>query len=102
MLQGDLYTSAMPVDILKLLLPDQWRSMPFFSQTEGLVGVPVINIHIWFDRKLSTVDHLLFSRWVPECMCGVWVWMRWGGVGVGVMLLQWAAGHCGVLSMCGV
>jgi hypothetical protein len=22
----------------------------------------VINIHIWFDRKLSTVDHLLFSR----------------------------------------
>ncbi len=29
---------------------------------DKLVGVPVINIHIWFDRKLSTVDHLLFSR----------------------------------------
>ena len=27
-----------------------------------LVGVPVINLHMWFDRKLSTVDHLLFSR----------------------------------------
>lgn len=26
------------------------------------MGVPVINIHMWFDRKLSTVDHLLFSR----------------------------------------
>ena len=26
------------------------------------MGVPVINIHIWFDRKLSTADHLLFSR----------------------------------------
>lgn len=24
--------------------------------------MPVINIHIWFDRKLTTVDHLLFSR----------------------------------------
>lgn len=29
---------------------------------EGLTGVPVINIHLWMDRKLSTVDHLLFSR----------------------------------------
>jgi len=29
---------------------------------EGLKGVPVINIHIWFDRKLTDIDHLLFSR----------------------------------------
>ena len=36
--------------------------MPYFSKLEKLVGVPVINVHIWFDRKLSTVDHLLFSR----------------------------------------
>ena len=36
--------------------------MPYFSQLKGLNGVPVINVHIWFDRKLSTVDHLLFSR----------------------------------------
>lgn len=36
--------------------------MPYFSQLKELEGVPVINIHIWFDRKLSTVDHLLFSR----------------------------------------
>lgn len=25
-------------------------------------GIPVINIHMWFDRKLSTPDHLTFSR----------------------------------------
>jgi 15-cis-phytoene desaturase len=24
--------------------------------------VPVINIHLWFDRKLTEIDHLLFSR----------------------------------------
>ena len=29
---------------------------------EALEGVPVINIHIWFDTKLTTVNHLLFSR----------------------------------------
>ncbi|GLC43868.1 securin [Pleodorina starrii] len=60
--EGDLYMSAMPVDILKLLVPEQWKPMPYFSQLKELEGVPVINIHIWFDRKLTTVDHLLFSR----------------------------------------
>ena len=36
--------------------------MPYYSKLEKLVGVPVINVHLWFDRKLTTVDHLLFSR----------------------------------------
>lgn len=61
-IEADLYVSAMPVDIVKKLLPDPWAKMGFFSNLEKLVGVPVINIHIWFDRKLSTVNHLLFSR----------------------------------------
>jgi uncharacterized protein with NAD-binding domain and iron-sulfur cluster len=52
----------MPVDIMKLLMPQPWAAMPFFQQLNGLEGVPVINIHIWFDKKLTTVDHLLFSR----------------------------------------
>ena len=47
---------------MKLLLPEPWKQQPYFKQLNGLEGVPVINIHIWFDRKLTTVDHLLFSR----------------------------------------
>ncbi|WP_216922041.1 15-cis-phytoene desaturase [Synechococcus sp. CCAP 1479/9] len=61
-IQADAYVSAMPVDPLKLLLPDAWKSLPYFSKLEGLRGVPVINIHLWFDRKLTDIDHLLFSR----------------------------------------
>lgn len=61
-IEADLYISAMPVDIVKKLMPEPWSKMKFFSGLEKLNGVPVINIHIWFDRKLSTVDHLLFSR----------------------------------------
>ncbi|DBA75501.1 TPA: securin [Trebouxia sp. C0004] len=61
-LEGDLYVSAMPVDVVKRIIPKRWQPKPYFSQLEGLKGVPVINVHIWFDRKLSTVDHLLFSR----------------------------------------
>nr|AUE44528.1 phytoene desaturase [Dumontia simplex] len=59
---ADAYVSAMPVDILKLLLPDQWRSIDSFEKLNNLVGAPVINVHLWFDRKLTDVDHLLFSR----------------------------------------
>lgn len=61
-IEGDVYISAVPVDIMKLLLPEAWKAYPEFQKLNGLSGVPVINIHIWFDRKLTTVDALLFSR----------------------------------------
>ncbi|MGA1303053.1 MAG: 15-cis-phytoene desaturase [Cyanobium sp.] len=60
--QADAYVSALPVDPLKLLLPEPWKQIPYFSRLSGLNGVPVINIHLWFDRKLTEIDHLLFSR----------------------------------------
>jgi 15-cis-phytoene desaturase len=60
--KADAYVSAMPVDILKQLLPEQWKSIGMFERLKNLEGVPVINVHIWFDRKLTDVDHLLFSR----------------------------------------
>ncbi len=59
---ADLYISAMPVDPLKTMVPAPWREFPEFKQIEGLEGVPVINLHLWFDRKLTDIDHLLFSR----------------------------------------
>ena len=61
-LEADLYVSAMPVDPLKVMLPQPWREMDFFKLLDGLEGVPVINVHLWFDRKLTEIDHLLFSR----------------------------------------
>ncbi|MCP9849925.1 15-cis-phytoene desaturase [Cyanobium sp. Morenito 9A2] len=60
--QADAYVSALPVDPLKLLLPEPWQQLPYFQKLQGLNGVPVINIHLWFDRKLTEIDHLLFSR----------------------------------------
>jgi 15-cis-phytoene desaturase len=51
------------VDIVKLLVPEEWKPIPYFKKMDKLVGVPVINVHIWLDRKLkNTYDHLLFSR----------------------------------------
>lgn len=61
-LTADAYVSAMPVDPLKLMLPEPWKNLEYFKKLDGLVGVPVINVHLWFDQKLTDVDHLLFSR----------------------------------------
>ena len=61
-LTADHYVSAMPVDALKLKLPEVWKSMPFFAQLRELEGIPVINVHLWFDRKLRPYDGLVFSR----------------------------------------
>ncbi|KAL4584516.1 hypothetical protein LXL04_009119 [Taraxacum kok-saghyz] len=67
-LEADAYVFATPVDILKLLLPEEWRPIPYFKKLDKLVGVPVINVLtietiFRFDRKLkNTYDHLLFSR----------------------------------------
>jgi len=59
---ADEYVSAMPVDVLKRMVPAAWQNMPYFRQMDELEGIPVINLHMWFDRKLEGVDHLCFSR----------------------------------------
>lgn len=59
---ADVYVSAMSVDVLKALLPEPWKPLDYFRKLDGLEGVPVINLHLWFDRKLTDIDQLLFSR----------------------------------------
>ena len=61
-LVADAYVSAMPVDVMKVLMPQAWQLIPYFNQLNELEGVPVINVQIWFDRKLTDIDHTLFSR----------------------------------------
>ena len=61
-IEADEYISAMPVDVIKRMVPEPWAEMPHFAQLKELEGIPVINIHLWFDRKLKNVDHLCFSR----------------------------------------
>lgn len=59
---ADYYVSAVPVDVIKRLIPARWSTDPFFRQIDELEGIPVINIQLWFDRKLKSVDGLCFSR----------------------------------------
>jgi len=59
---ADAYVCATSVDVIKALMPDPWKRISVFEKMQQLEGVPVINIHLWFDRKMTDVDQLLFSR----------------------------------------
>lgn len=59
---ADAYVCATSVDVIKALMPEPWKGISFFQKMQELVGVPVINIHLWFDRKLTDINQLLFSR----------------------------------------
>ena len=54
------HSSAMPVDALKLKLPEKC-AMPFFKQLDELEAFRH-NVHLWFDRKLRPYNGLVFSR----------------------------------------
>jgi hypothetical protein len=41
------------VDILKRLIRDEWRDIPYFSKLDKLVGLPVINVHIWCVNQME-------------------------------------------------
>ncbi|XP_060183385.1 15-cis-phytoene desaturase, chloroplastic/chromoplastic-like [Lycium barbarum] len=54
---GDAFVFATPLDIFKLLLPEDWKEIPYFKKLEKLVGVPVINVHIWLVVKCLLARH---------------------------------------------
>merc|ERR1719502_2250376 len=60
---ADEYVSALPVDVLKRVVPEKWSKMPYFKQLDELEGIPVMNLQLWFDTKFeSSLDGLAFSR----------------------------------------
>lgn len=61
-IKADEYISAMPVDIMNKFIPRAWSLSPFFRQIEQLQGIPVINIQLWFNKRINSVDQLCFSR----------------------------------------
>ena len=61
-LGADYYLCALPVHNLNKVLPVKLKSeKPFFSDLEKLQGVPVISVQIWYDRKITSEDNVLFS-----------------------------------------
>ncbi len=46
------------VDIVKLLVPEEWKPFTYFKKMDKFIGVPVINVHIWFifDFQMCAIE----------------------------------------------
>ncbi|ARM30653.1 FAD-dependent oxidoreductase [Prosthecochloris sp. HL-130-GSB] len=60
--QADAYISALPVHSLKKVLPKEWLNHEFFTNLYQFTGSPVANCQLWFDRKITDTDNLMFSQ----------------------------------------
>ena len=59
-LEADAYISALPFDALLDCLSPEWLSAPFFQSFAGLSYAPILNAHLWYDRKIMDVPFLAF------------------------------------------
>lgn len=59
--EADGYVIATPLHSARQVLPDSLRRFPFFDRMWKLKSVPVMNVHIWYDRKVCHEDNLFFT-----------------------------------------
>ena len=61
-IEADAYVSALPVHSIKKILPEQWLQHRYFSDLYQFTGSPVANCQLWFDKKITDTDNLMFSQ----------------------------------------
>ena len=61
-IEADAYISALPVHNIKKLVPLEWLAHKYFRNLHEFVGSPVANCQLWFDRKITDTDNLMFSQ----------------------------------------
>jgi len=61
-IEADAYVSALPVHNIKKIVPEEWLNHAYFRNLHEFVGSPVANCQLWFDRKITSTDNLMFSQ----------------------------------------
>jgi 9,9'-di-cis-zeta-carotene desaturase len=64
-LEADAVVLAAPLHSSRQLVPDELRRFPYFDNLWRLKSVPVMNVQVWFDRYVSSVDNLFFTADAP-------------------------------------
>lgn len=62
---ADAYVLAAPIHSTRQLLPAALRRYPQFDGLWRLKSTPVMNVQLWFDRRVSSVDNLFFTADAP-------------------------------------
>ena len=61
-IEADAYISALPVHSVMKILPKQWLHHRYFCNLYQFTGSPVANCQLWFDKKITDTDNLIFSQ----------------------------------------
>ena len=61
-IEADAYISALPVHNVKTIVPTEWLAHKYFRNLHEFIGSPVANCQLWFDRKITDTDNLMFSQ----------------------------------------
>ncbi len=61
LIEADAYVIAAPLHSARQMLPDRLRRHAFFDNLWKLKSVPVMNVQIWYDKKVCQTDNLFFS-----------------------------------------
>lgn len=61
-IEADAYISALPVHSVKKILPKEWLHHDYFANLFQFTGSPVANCQLWFDKKITDTDNLMFSQ----------------------------------------
>jgi zeta-carotene desaturase len=61
-IEADAYISALPVHNARKVIPNEWLQHAYFRNLHEFVGSPVANCQLWFDRKITDTDNLMFSQ----------------------------------------
>lgn len=57
----DYLITALPIHNLQALIPPTWRALRYFDGLLRLDAAPVITVHLWLDKVVAGLDHLLFT-----------------------------------------
>ncbi len=61
-IEADAYISALPAHNIKKIFPETWLTHDYFRNIFRFEGSPVANCQLWFDRKITDLDNLMFSQ----------------------------------------
>jgi zeta-carotene desaturase len=64
-LEADAVIVAAPLHNARQIMPAHLREIPYFDDLWRLKSVPVMNVQVWFDRYVSSVDNLFFTAHAP-------------------------------------
>lgn len=64
-LRGDVYVSAIPLEVIKQIIPSTLSNFPYFHKIQNIPTVPATATQIWFDRKVIRREEFIYLAGSP-------------------------------------